>query len=207
MMNTNRHNKAFVGQEAIDFTLKAVMADNSIAEFNLRNHINGYKAILFFYPMDFTFVCPSELIAINNRLGEFSKRKTKVLGISVDSHFSHLAWKKTSYNDGGVGNLQFPMISDFNKTASSDYGVLIEKEGIALRGSFIIDLAFNIRHITINDLPLGRNIDEMIRLIDAIDYHNTHGEVCPAGWNHGKGGMKPTAEGVADYLASNSSEL
>ncbi|MCF8462468.1 MAG: peroxiredoxin [Rickettsiaceae bacterium] len=207
MTNIYENNKAFVGQNAIDFTLKAVMADNSIAEFNLKNYIAGHKAVLFFYPLDFTFVCPSELIAINNRLAEFNKRKTKVMAISVDSHFSHLAWKKTSHNDGGVGNLQFPMLSDFNKKVSSDYGVLIENDGVALRGSFIIDTDFTVRHITINDLPLGRNIDEMIRLLDAIDYHNTNGEVCPAGWNQGKGGMTATSEGVADYLASHSSEL
>ena len=199
--------QVFVGKTAPNFISKAIMPDNTIEHnFNLHEYAKGSKVVLFFYPLNFSFVCPSELIAFNNRLGEFNNRKTKIVAISVDSHFSHLAWKNTPYNKGGVGNIQMPMASDLNKVASSVYNVL-NSEGISLRGTFIIDENFIVRHLHVNDLPIGRNVDEIIRLVDAIIYHNENGEVCPAGWNKGAAGITPSHEGVADYLASNADKL
>lgn len=196
-----------VGKPAPDFTAKAVMPDNTINEsFNLKSHIKKKAAILFFYPLDFTFVCPSEIIAFNNRLEEFKKRKVEVISISVDSHFTHLAWKNTPVNQGGIGNVQFPMVADLTKQIARDYDVLIG-ESIALRGTFLIDQEGIVRHQVINDLPLGRNVDEAIRMVDALDFHQQFGEVCPANWNKGDTGMKPTAAGVADYLKKKAANL
>ncbi len=197
----------FIGKEAPNFGAKAVMPDNTINDqFNLKEYLDGKKGILFFYPLDFTFVCPSEIIAFNNRLGEFSSKNTKVIGVSVDSHFSHYAWKEMPVNKGGIGNIQFPLVSDLDKTISGAFNVLNE-EGISFRATFLIDENFNIRHYLINDLPLGRNIDDSLRMIDALDHHNQHGEVCPAGWNKGSQGMDPTKQGVSDYLTSNADKL
>jgi len=197
----------FIGKSAPDFEAKVVMPDNSIvAEFNLKKYLKGHKGIVFFYPLDFTFVCPSEIIAFNNRLGEFSIRNTKIVAISVDSHFSHHAWKAIPVNKGGIGNIQFPLVSDLKKEISTAYNVLNE-DGISYRATFLIDEQFNIRHYLINDLPLGRNVDETIRMIDALDHHTTHGEVCPAGWKKGDQGMSPTHQGVSDYLTSNAERL
>ncbi|MCF8494594.1 MAG: peroxiredoxin [Rickettsiaceae bacterium] len=197
----------FIGKSAPDFEAKVVMPDNSIvAEFNLKKYLKGHKGIVFFYPLDFTFVCPSEIIAFNNRLGEFSIRNTKIVAISVDSHFSHHAWKAMPVNKGGIGNIQFPLVSDLKKEISTAYNVLNE-DGISYRATFLIDEQFNIRHYLINDLPLGRNVDETIRMIDALDHHTTHGEVCPAGWKKGDQGMSPTHQGVSDYLTSNAERL
>jgi len=197
----------FIGQQSPDFTTKAVMPDNSIEDnFNLKKYLDGKKGIIFFYPLDFTFVCPSEIIAFNNKLGEFSSRNTKVIAISVDSHFAHHAWKTTPVNKGGIGNVQFPIVSDLKKEISSAFDVL-NADGVAYRATFFIDEDFNIRHFLINDLPLGRNAEEAIRMIDALDHHNTHGEVCPAGWKKGDQGMDPTQQGVSDYLTSNAETL
>ena len=197
----------FIGKSAPDFEAKVVMPDNSIvAEFNLKKYLKGHKGIVFFYPLDFTFVCPSEIIAFNNRLGELSVRNTKIVAISVDSHFSHHAWKAMPVNKGGIGNIQFPLVSDLKKEISTAYNVLNE-DGISYRATFLIDEQFNIRHYLINDLPLGRNVDETIRMIDALDHHTTHGEVCPAGWKKGDQGMSPTHQGVSDYLTSNAERL
>ena len=197
----------YIGKSAPDFEAKVVMPDNSIvAEFNLKKYLKGHKGIVFFYPLDFTFVCPSEIIAFNNRLGEFSVRNTKIVAISVDSHFSHHAWKAMPVNKGGIGNIQFPLVSDLKKEISTAYNVLNE-DGISYRATFLIDEQFNIRHYLINDLPLGRNVDETIRMIDALDHHTTHGEVCPAGWKKGDQGMSPTHQGVSDYLTSNAERL
>ena len=197
----------FIGKSAPDFEAKVVMPDNSIvAEFNLKKYLRGHKGIVFFYPLDFTFVCPSEIIAFNNRLGEFSVRNTKIVAISVDSHFSHHAWKAMPVNKGGIGNIQFPLVSDLKKEISTAYNVLNE-DGISYRATFLIDEQFNIRHYLINDLPLGRNVDETIRMIDALEHHTTHGEVCPAGWKKGDQGMSPTHQGVSDYLTSNAERL
>lgn len=199
--------QVFVGKEAPDFIAKAVMPDNSIdTEFHLKSYAKGHKCVLFFYPLDFTFVCPSEIIAFHNRLGEFSTRRAKVVAVSVDSHFSHLAWKNTPHSKGGIGNVQYPIVSDLNKQISSMYNVLND-DGISLRGTFIMDEDFVVRHMLVNDLPIGRNIDEAIRILDAIQFHRENGEVCPAGWHSGAEGMTATADGVADYLASNAEKL
>jgi len=197
----------YIGKEAYDFTAKTVMPDNIIEnKFNLKKYLDGNKGILFFYPLDFTFVCPSEIIAFNNRIGEFSDRKVKLIGVSIDSHFSHQAWKSMPVNKGGIGNIQFPLVSDLNKEISKAYNVLNE-ESVAYRATFLIDEHFNIRHYTINDLPLGRNVDETLRIIDALDHHNEFGEVCPAGWRKGDQGMKATQQGVSDYLTSHAETL
>ncbi len=199
--------KTLVGQKAPDFSAKTVLADNSIdPNFNLYNAIKGKKCILFFYPLNFTFVCPSEIIAFNNRLGEFAARNTKVIGISVDSHFCHLAWKNTSHNKGGIGNIQFPLVADLTKEISNSYGILTT-EGIDYRCSVLIDEDQIVRHMSVNDLPLGRDIDELLRLVDAWDHFKQHGEVCPAGWNKGKPAIETSSQGISDYLTSHADEL
>ena len=196
-----------VGKTAPDFTATTVMPDNSINEaFNLKSYLNGKMGILFFYPLDFTFVCPSEIIAFNNRLGEFKSRNVEVIGVSVDSQFTHLAWKNTDVNKGGIGDIQYPLVADLTKSIASDYDVLVN-DAVALRGTFLIDKDFVVRHQVVNDLPLGRNIQEAIRMVDTLKFHEEHGEVCPAGWNKGEDGMKATSEGVADYLASHAEAL
>ena len=196
-----------VGKTAPDFTAKAVMANNEIMEkFSLHKYLNGDIGVLFFYPLDFTFVCPSEIIAFNNRLGEFNSRNTKVVAVSVDSHFSHHAWKSMSVNKGGIGNVQFPLVSDLSKEISKAYNVLSD-ESISFRGTFLIDDDFKVRHYLVNDLPLGRNVDETLRMIDALDHHTAYGEVCPAGWNKGSEGMTASQQGVSDYLTSNADKL
>lgn len=197
-----------VGKNAPDFTANAVMADNQINDkFNLKSFLNGKPAVLFFYPLDFTFVCPSEIIAFSNRIEEFKSRGVEVIGVSVDSHFTHLAWKKTAINDGGIGDIQYPLVADLTKQIARDYDVLIEDAGVALRGTFLIDKNFVVRHQLVNDLPLGRNIDEAIRMVDTLQFFEEHGEVCPAGWQKGKKAMTPNAEGVASYLAEEASGL
>jgi peroxiredoxin 2/4 len=189
-----------VGKPAPDFTAPAVMGDNTINEtFSLRAHIQGKYAILFFYPLDFTFVCPSEIIAFDKKKKEFDRRNTEVIAVSVDSHFTHLAWKSTPVNQGGLGNVRFPLVADLTKSIATSYGIL-HNGAVALRGTFLIDREGIVRHQVVNDLPLGRNIDEAIRMVDALQFHEQNGEVCPANWQHGQEGMKPTAEGVADYL-------
>jgi peroxiredoxin 2/4 len=194
-----------VTKEAPDFKATAVMADGSFQEISLSDY-RGKKVVLFFYPLDFTFVCPSEIIAFDHRLADFEKRGVVVLGCSIDSQFTHLAWKNTDINNGGIGNVQYPLIADIDKSISRDFDVLFN-ESVALRGSFLIDENGVVRHQVINDLPLGRNIDEMLRMVDALDFHEKHGEVCPAGWQDGEAGMKASTEGVAEYLASNSDKL
>jgi len=199
--------QVFIGKQAPDFTAKAILPDNNIEfEFNLKRYAKGHKCVVFFYPLDFTFVCPSEIIAFHNRLGDFADRYTKVVSVSVDSHFSHLAWKNTPHSKGGIGNVQFPMVSDLNKNISRAYNVLND-DGISLRGTFLIDEDFNVRHMLVNDLPLGRNVNETIRMVDALHFHKENGEVCPAGWHKGDEGMTASAEGVADYLTSNVDKL
>lgn len=196
-----------VTKPAPDFTAKAVMPDNSINEnFNLKQHIGGHIGILFFYPLDFTFVCPSEIIAFNNRLDEFKKRNAEIIGVSVDSHFSHYAWKQTPVEKGGIGDIKFPLVADLTKSISRAYDVLIG-DSVSLRGTFMIDKDGIVRHQLVNDLPLGRNVDETLRMIDALTFHQENGEVCPAGWQKGEKGMKANQKGVADYLAANSKKL
>ena len=194
-----------VTKPAPEFKAQAVMPDNTFKELNLADY-KGKYVVLFFYPLDFTFVCPSEIIAFDHRLAEFKSRGVEVIGVSVDSHFSHLAWKNTAINNGGIGNVQYPIVADITKNIARDYDVLIN-ESVALRGSFLIDKKGVVRHQVINDLPLGRNIDEMLRMVDALQFNEQHGEVCPAGWAKGKAGMKGSTEGVAKYLADHAKEL
>ncbi len=196
-----------VTNKAPDFTATAVLGDNQIVDnFNLYSNIGEKGAVLFFYPLDFTFVCPSEIIAFDKRLEEFKSRGISVIAVSVDSQFSHFAWKNTPINQGGIGQVRFPMVADITKQIARDYDVLLN-QSVALRGSFLIDKDKTVRHAVINDLPLGRNIDEMLRMIDTMLFTNEHGEVCPAGWQKGDAGMKATTAGVADYLAKNSNKL
>ncbi len=188
-----------VTQAAPEFAATAVMPDNSFNDkFQLADY-RGKYVLLFFYPLDFTFVCPSEIIAFNQRLKEFQERGVQVVGVSVDSHFSHWAWKNTPVEKGGIGAIQYPLVADITKNISRNYGVLFN-EAIALRGLFLIDKAGIVRHMLVNDLPLGRSVDEALRVIDALQYTEEHGEVCPANWRKGEAAMKPTADGVADYL-------
>jgi len=196
-----------VGKTSPNFIATTVMPNNDIqATFDFHKYLDGDVGVLFFYPLDFTFVCPTEIIAFNHRLGEFTSRNVKVVAVSVDSHFSHLAWKNTPVNHGGVGNVQMPMVSDLNKSIARDYDVLTN-DSIALRGSFLIDKKGVVRHQVVNDLPLGRNVDEMLRMIDALAHHEEHGEVCPAGWQKGEDAMSPNSDGVSDYLASHADKL
>ena len=201
------YNRYLVGREAPDFTAPAVMGDNSINEkFNLKNYLKGSYGWVFFYPLDFTFVCPSEVIAHDNRIEEFYARDCKVVGISVDSQYTHLAWKNTPPEKGGLGKIHFPMVSDLSRSIAKDYGILVPA-GVTLRASFLIDRKGNVRHQVINDLPLGRNVDEALRMIDALIHYDTRGEVCPAGWQKGDKAMQETPESVAEYLAENASKL
>ncbi|MDO9100754.1 MAG: peroxiredoxin [Candidatus Nitrotoga sp.] len=196
-----------VGKLAPDFTAVAVMGDNEINEtFSLTNHLDGKYGVIFFYPLDFTFVCPSELIAFDHRLDEFKKRQTEVIGISIDSQFTHLAWKNTPVNMGGIGQVRYPLVADIKHEICRAYDVE-HKDGVAFRGSFLIDRGGVVRHQVVNDLPLGRDIDEMLRMVDALQFHEEHGEVCPAGWSKGKAGMDASSEGVAKYLAEHAEKL
>lgn len=196
-----------VTKKAPDFTAQAVLGSNEIVGFNLLSNLGKNGAVIFFYPLDFTFVCPSELLAFDHRLAEFKARGVEVIGISVDSQFTHLAWKNTPVNQGGIGQVGYPLVADLNKNIARDYGVLLEDAGVALRGSFLIDNEGVVRHAVINDLPLGRNIDEMLRMVDALLFFQENGEVCPAGWNKGKAGMKASTEGVAEYLSQHAETL
>jgi len=183
------------------------MPDGTINDnFNLYENIGEKGAVLFFYPLDFTFVCPSELIAFDHRLQEFKDRGINVIGCSVDSQYSHWAWRETPVNKGGIGRVGYPLVADLTKQIARDYDVLVN-DAVALRGSFLIDKDGTVRHAVINDLPLGRNIDEMIRMVDAMLFTNEHGEVCPANWHKGEEGMKPDMEGVAEYLSKHAEEL
>ena len=190
-----------------DFTAAAILPDNQIDEhFNLKSYLAGSYGLVFFYPLDFTFVCPSEILAHDHRLAQFKERNVKVVSVSVDSHFTHLAWKNTPVNQGGLGQVQFPMVADITKDIARSFGVLLPG-GVALRGTFLIDKEGIVQSAHINNLPLGRNVDEALRLVDALQFHEQHGEVCPAGWQKGKPGMSASPKGVADYLAHNAKAL
>ncbi len=192
--------ETLVSRQAPDFVAKAVLADGTIkVDFTLSS-LRGRYVILLFYPMDFTFVCPSELIAFDKALDELAKRDTEVVAISVDSHYTHAAWRRTARNQGGVGELRYPLVSDLRKEIARKYGVLLDDE-VALRGLFLIDREGIVRHMIVNDLPLGRSVDEAIRMVDALRFHEEKGEVCPANWKKGADGMKPTQQGVVDYLS------
>ena len=187
-----------VTKVAPDFKAQAVMADDSFRELTL-SEFRGRYVVLFFYPLDFTFVCPSEIIAFDKALPEFTVRNTEVIGVSVDSHFTHLAWRQTPRQEGGIGKVGFPLVADLEKSIARAYGILFN-EAVALRGLFLIDREGVVRHAVINDLPLGRSVAEAIRMVDALQFHEQHGDVCPANWQKGEEGMKPTAAGVASYL-------
>jgi peroxiredoxin 2/4 len=197
-----------VGRKAPDFTAAAVLANGEISNtFNLHKAIENKYGIVFFYPLDFTFVCPSELIALDKRIQEFEQRQTLVMGVSIDSQFTHNAWRNTPIENGGIGKVRYPLVADVNHQICQAYGVEHPTAHVALRGAFLIDKHGIVRSQIVNDLPLGRNIDELIRLVDALDFHEKHGEVCPAGWTKGKAAIKPTTEGIAQYLAEEASEL
>ena len=196
-----------VSKQAPDFTAQAVMGDNEIREFTLSKETKGKYAVIFFYPLDFTFVCPSELIAFDHRLAEFKERGVEVIGVSIDSQFTHLAWKNTAVNAGGIGQVQYPLIADVKHEICRAYDVEFGAAGVAFRGSFLIDKNGVVRHQVVNDLPLGRNVDEMLRMVDALQFTEEHGEVCPAGWNKGKAGMKASTAGVAEYLSAHATAL
>jgi peroxiredoxin (alkyl hydroperoxide reductase subunit C) len=190
---------SLVTKQAPDFEAETVMPNNSFEKVSLSS-MHGKYVLVFFYPLDFTFVCPSEILAFNRQVDDFKAKNCEILGISVDSVYTHLAWKNTPVDQGGIGPIQFPLVSDISKSISEDYGVLLE-DGISLRGLFLIDKDGVIRHELVNDLPLGRNVDEALRVIDALQFFEEHGDVCPANWRPGDEAMKPTQEGVADYLS------
>ena len=195
-----------VSKPAPEFTAAAVMADGSINESLSLGDYRGQYVVLFFYPLDFTFVCPSEIIAHDKRVQAFADRGVQLLGVSIDSQFTHSAWRNTPVEKGGIGPVQFPLIADVNHQIVQQYGIEHD-DGVALRGSFLIDKEGVVQHAVVNNLPLGRNVDEMLRLVDALQFSEEHGEVCPAGWQKGDEAMKPTSEGVADYLASHAEAL
>ncbi len=196
-----------VGKKAPDFTVPAVLADGTIVdEFNLSEAIKGKYAIIFFYPLDFTFVCPSELIALDHRIPEFQERNVEVIGVSIDSHFTHNAWRNTPVDKGGIGPVKYTLAADMKHEIAQAYDVESEG-GVAFRGAFLIDKDGVVRSQIVNDLPLGRNMDELLRLVDALQFHEEHGEVCPANWKKGQPGMQASPEGVAKYLAENADKL
>ena len=197
-----------VTRQAPDFTSSAVLGNGEIVDnFNFKKHIEGKAAVLFFYPLDFTFVCPSELIAFDHRYEEFKKRGVEVVGVSIDSQFTHNAWRNTPTENGGIGAVKYALAADVKHEIAQAYGIEHPEEGVALRASFLIDKNGVVRHQIVNDLPLGRNIDEMLRMVDALQFHEEHGEVCPAQWEKGKEGMKDSPEGVAKYLKQNADKL
>ncbi|MEW6743355.1 MAG: peroxiredoxin C [Planctomycetota bacterium] len=197
-----------VGRKAPDFTAPAVLGNGEIVNnFNFSTATKGKYAVVFFYPLDFTFVCPTELIAFDHRLEEFKSRNVEVIGVSIDSHYTHNAWRSTPVNKGGIGPVHYTLVADVKHEVCKAYDVEHPVAGVAFRGSFLIDKEGNVRHQVVNDLPLGRNIDEMLRMVDALQHFEKHGEVCPAGWQKGAKGMKPSTEGVANYLANEADKL
>lgn len=197
-----------VGRPAPDFTAAAVLGNGEIVgNFNLKEATKGKYAVVFFYPLDFTFVCPSELIAVDHRVAEFQQRGVEVIGVSIDSHFTHNAWRNTPVNAGGIGPVKYTLVADIKHSICQAYDVEHPEAGVALRGTFLIDKNGVVRHQVVNDLPLGRDFDELLRLVDALQFTEEHGEVCPAGWNKGDKGMNASPEGVAKYLAENAAKL
>jgi peroxiredoxin (alkyl hydroperoxide reductase subunit C) len=197
-----------VGKPAPDFTAPAVLGDGSIVDtYEFSKETQGKYVAIVFYPLDFTFVCPSELIALDHRVDDFKERGVEVLAVSIDSHFTHNAWRNTPVNNGGIGPVKYTMVADISHAIAKAYDV--EKEGfpVAYRGTFLIDTQGVVRHQVVNDLPLGRNFDELLRMVDALQFHEEHGEVCPAGWSKGKSGMSASPEGVASYLSENADKL
>lgn len=197
-----------VGRPVPDFTAPAVLGDGKIVNnFNLSSTIKGKYAVVVFYPLDFTFVCPSELIALDHRMADLHKKGVEVIAVSVDSHFTHNAWRNTAIKEGGIGQVKYSMVADINHKITQAYGVEHPEAGVAFRATFLIDKKGFVRHEVVNDLPLGRNMDELLRMVDALEFFDEHGEVCPAGWQKGKVGMKADPKGVAEYLAQHSDKL
>ncbi|HBN9521675.1 TPA: peroxiredoxin [Pseudomonas aeruginosa] len=195
-----------VNKQAPDFTAAAVLGDGSIVDAFQLSSLRGKYVVLFFWPLDFTFVCPSEIIAHNNRMDKFRELGVEVVGVSIDSQFTHHAWRSTPVEKGGIGAVEFTMVADVKHKITRAYGIEHE-DGVALRASFLIDRAGVVQHQVVNNLPLGREVDEMVRLVEALQFTEEHGEVCPAGWRKGQKGMKASAEGVASYLAENAEAL
>ena len=189
-----------VAKPAPDFTATAVMPDNSYKDDFKLSEYRGKYVVLFFWPLDFTFVCPSEVLAFDKALPKFKAKNTEIIGVSVDSQYTHYAWRSIPAEQGGIGSVQFPLVADLTKQISRDYGVLFD-DAVALRGLFLLDKSGVVRHALVNDLPLGRNVNEALRMVDALQFHEEHGDVCPANWQEGDEGMTPTAAGVASYLA------
>ena len=197
-----------VGKSAPDFTAAAVLGNGNIVDnYNLKQATAGKYAVIFFYPLDFTFVCPSELLAFDHRMNEFKARNVEVIGVSIDSHFTHNAWRNTPINQGGIGAVGYTLVADMNHAICKAYDVETPDGNVAFRGSFLIDKAGMVQHQVVNNLPLGRNVDEMLRMVDALQFFEQHGEVCPAGWKKGDAGMKASPDGVAEYLAKNADKL
>ncbi len=196
-----------VGRPAPDFTAAAVLADGTIDENFKLSDLKGKYVVLFFYPLDFTFVCPSEILAHDHRVDALKQRGVEVIGVSIDSQFTHFAWRNTDPANGGIGPVKFTLVADTKQEIMEAYDVEHPEAGVALRGSFLIDKDGIVQSQTVNNLPLGRNVDEMVRLVDALQFTEEHGEVCPAGWNKGDEGMKADADGVASYLAKHAEEL
>lgn len=195
-----------VNRSAPDFTAAAVLGDGTITENFKLSDLRGKYVALFFWPLDFTFVCPSEIIAHENRRKAFEERGVQLVGVSIDSQFTHYAWRATPVEKGGIGEVGFPMVADVNHEIVRAYGVE-HSDGVAFRATFLIDKNGVVQSQQVNNLPLGREVDELLRLVDALQFTEQYGEVCPAGWKKGQEGMKPTAEGVAQYLAKHASEL
>lgn len=197
-----------VGRKAPDFCVPAVLANGEIAnEYRFSDAVKDKYSMVFFYPLDFTFVCPSELIALDKRIEEFKSRNVEVVAVSIDSHFTHNAWRNTAINDGGIGQVRYTMAADMNHGICQSYGVEHPEAGVAFRAAFLIDKSGLVRAQLVNDLPIGRNVDELIRLVDALQFHEEHGEVCPAGWQKGQSGMAASPEGVASYLKDHKDDL
>jgi peroxiredoxin (alkyl hydroperoxide reductase subunit C) len=197
-----------VGKPAPDFQAAAVLADGTISDcYWLSKETKGQYVAIVFYPLDFTFVCPTELVALDHRIDEFKKRGVEVIAVSVDSQFTHNAWRNTPVDKGGIGPVRYTMVADVSHQIAKAYDVEVEGAAVTYRGTFLIDRSGVVRHQVVNDLPLGRNMDELIRMVDALQFFEEHGEVCPAGWNKGKPGMSANPEGVADYLSKNAAEL
>ena len=203
-----------IGEEAPDFTAEACTVDGEVVDsFNLHQHIDQRYGVLFFYPMDFTFVCPSEILALSNRAEVLNKLNCSVVGISVDSKWTHNAWRNTAVDEGGIGAINFGLVSDLDRSISTSYGVLAAAgssyypKGVSVRATFLTDRNRIIRHMVVNDEPLGRDMDELIRIIQALQFFEEHGQVCPAGWQSGDSGMINTPSGVAEYLRESSKVL
>ena len=195
-----------VTKEAPDFTAPAVLADGQIVEDFKLSDLRGKYVVLFFYPLDFTFVCPTEIIAHDHRMEQFKANDVEVVGVSIDSQFTHFAWRTTSVDNGGIGAVNFPLVADIKHDITRAYGIE-HPAGVALRASFLIDREGVVQHQVVNNLPLGRNVDELLRMVDALKFHEEYGEVCPAGWKPGDAGMNPDKAGVSEYLSSHSKEL